>query len=156
MGDADRHGGSVDLQTRSVYRGKTVIVSWHVASGAAVGALAGSRGRAIAYGALLHVLSDAVPHWDIASRRFEFRSGVLMLGTLMVLRGPLDLSVIGAVASSAPDVEHVVRLPRPGGRKLFPSHRWRGWHRAGGVPASAQLLVAGVLFGVVARRSAVR
>jgi len=134
-----------------------VIVAWHVASGAAAGALAGSRGRASAYGALLHVLSDAVPHWDIASRRFEFRSGVLMLGTLVVLRGPLDPAVIGAVASSAPDVEHVVRLPRPGGRKLFPSHRWRGWHRPGGVPASAQLLAAGFLFGaLVARRPPVR
>lgn len=134
-----------------------MIVAWHVASGAAAGALAGSRGRASAYGALLHVLSDAVPHWDIASRRFEFRSGVLMLGTLVVLRGPLDPAVIGAVASSAPDVEHVVRLPRPGGRKLFPSHRWRGWHRPGGVPASAQLLAAGFLFGaLVARRPPVR
>jgi hypothetical protein len=134
-----------------------VIVAWHVASGAAAGALAGSRGRAVALGALLHVLSDAVPHWDIASRRFEFRSGVVMLGTLVLLRGPLDLSVIGAVASSAPDVEHVVRLPRPGGRKLFPSHRWHGWHRPGGVPASAQLLAAGFLFGaLVARRPRVR
>jgi hypothetical protein len=134
-----------------------VIVAWHVASGAAVGAVAGSRGRAVALGALLHVLSDAVPHWDIASRRFEFRSGVVMLGTLVLLRGPLDLSVIGAVASSAPDVEHVVRLPRPGGRKLFPSHRWHGWHRPGGVPASAQLLAAGFLFGaLVARRPRVR
>jgi hypothetical protein len=134
-----------------------VIVAWHVASGAAAGALAGSRGRAVALGALLHVLSDAVPHWDIASRRFEFRSGVLMLGTLVVLRGPLDPSVIGAIASSAPDVEHVVRLPRPGGRKLFPSHRWHGWHRPGGVPASAQLLAAGFLFSlVVAPRLRVR
>ena len=134
-----------------------MIVAWHVASGAAAGALAGSRGRAVALGALLHVLSDAVPHWDIASRRFEFRSGVVMLGTLVLLRGPLDLSVIGAVASSAPDVEHVVRLPRPGGRKLFPSHRWHGWHRPGGVPASAQLLAAGFLFGaLVARRPRVR
>jgi hypothetical protein len=134
-----------------------VIVAWHVASGAAAGALAGSRGRAVALGALLHVLSDVVPHWDIASRRFEFRSGVLMLGSLVVLRGPLDPSVIGAVASSAPDIEHVVRLPRPGGRKLFPSHRWHGWHRPGGVPASAQVLAAGFLFGaLVAQRPRVR
>ena len=54
---------------------------------------------------------------------------------------------IGALASSAPDVEHVLRLPRPGGRKLFPSHRLHGWHRAGGVPAWAQLLAAGVIVG---------
>lgn len=134
-----------------------MIVAWHVASGAAAGAVAGSRGRAALAGALLHVLADAIPHWDIASRRFEFRSGVLMLSALAVLRGPLHPAVIGAVASSAPDVEHVVRLPRPGGRKLFPSHRWHGWHRPGGVPASAQLLAAGLLFGaVVARRPRVR
>jgi hypothetical protein len=126
-----------------------VIVAWHVASGAAAGARAGSRGRAIAYGALLHVLSDAVPHWDIASRRFEFRSGFLMLATLAVLRGPFDPAVVGAAASSVPDVEHVVRLPRPRGRKLFPSHRWHGWHRPGGLPAWAQLLAAGFLFGAL-------
>lgn len=127
-----------------------MIVAWHVASGAAVGAAAGSRGRAVALGALLHVLSDAVPHWDIASRRFEFRSGLLMLAALAALRGPLDPAVLGAAASSAPDVEHVLRLPRPGGRKLFPSHRWHGWHKPGGVPAGLQLLAAGFLFGRVA------
>jgi hypothetical protein len=102
-------------------------------------------------------VSDAIPHWDIASRRFEFRSGGLMLAGLVLLRGPLDATVFGAAASSLPDVEHVVRLPRPRGRKLFPSHRWHGWHRAGGVPASAQLVAAGFLFGaLVARRSPVR
>lgn len=134
-----------------------MIVAWHVASGAAAGALAGSRGRAVAYGALLHVLSDAIPHWDIASRRFEFRSGVLMLAALAVLRGPLDPAVLGAAASSAPDAEHVLRLPRPRGRKLFPSHRWHGWHRSGRLPAWAQLLAAGFLFGaLVAQGSRVR
>jgi hypothetical protein len=56
------------------------------------------------------------------------------------------------VASSIPDVEHVFRLPRPGGRKLFPSHRVLGWHREGGVPASAQLLAAGLLLGFVLAR----
>jgi hypothetical protein len=129
-----------------------VIVAWHVASGAAAGTVARSRWRAVALGALLHVLSDAIPHWDIASRRFEFRSGALMLAALIALRGPFDAAVIGAAASSVPDVEHVVRLPRPGGRKLFPSHRWHGWHRPGGLPASVQLLAAGFLFGALAAR----
>jgi hypothetical protein len=40
-------------------------------------------------------------------------------------------------------------MPRPGGRKLFPSHRIRGWHRPGGISASAQLLVAGLLLGAM-------
>jgi hypothetical protein len=43
----------------------------------------------------------------------------------------------------------VLRLPRPGGRKLFPSHRLYGWHRSGGIPDWGQLLVAGVLLGVL-------
>jgi hypothetical protein len=75
---------------------------------------------------------------------------------LAVVRGPLHPATVGAIASAAPDLEHLVRLPRPGGRKLFPSHRFHGWHKAGGVPASAQLVAAGVLFALVARRSRVR
>ena len=67
---------------------------------------------------------------------------------LAVRRGPLGTVTIGAAASSAPDLEHLLRLPRPGGRKLFPSHRFRGWHRADGVPTWAQLLAAGVLLGL--------
>jgi uncharacterized protein YcfJ len=69
-----------------------------------------------------------------------------MLG---IVRGPLDPATIGAVAAAAPDVEHVVRLPRPGGRKVFPSHRIPGLHRPGGIPASAQLVIAGLLLGAV-------
>jgi hypothetical protein len=69
---------------------------------------------------------------------------------LVALRhGVLDRATIGAAAASAPDVEHVLRLPRPGGRKLFPSHRFHGWHRAGGLPAWVQLIAAGVLAGLV-------
>jgi hypothetical protein len=64
-------------------------------------------------------------------------------------RGPLDPAAVGAFTSSVPDLEHVVRMPRPGGRKLFPSHRIRGWHRPGGISASAQLLVAGLLLGAM-------
>jgi hypothetical protein len=98
---------------------------------------------------VLHVLGDRMPHHDIPSRRFEIVSGAFLLGLLAGARGPLSPAAIGAVASSAPDVEHVLKLPRPGGRKLFPSHRIHGWHRAGGVPAWAQLLAAGTLLGVV-------
>jgi hypothetical protein len=100
-------------------------------------------------GPILHGLGDRIPHQDIASRRFELRSGLLLVGLVAGACGPLSPAVVGAVASSVPDVEHVVRLPRPGGRKLFPTHRVRSWHRVGGVPASLQLLVAGVLVGCV-------
>lgn len=127
-----------------------MIVSLHVASGALAGALAGSRARALALGPVAHLLGDRMPHQDIPSRRFETASGAAAVLLLGVSRGPLDPAVVGAVAASLPDVEHVLRLPRPGGRKLFPSHRLRGWHRAGGVPAWAQLLAAGAILGALA------
>jgi hypothetical protein len=126
-----------------------VIVSLHVATGAAAGALVGSRRAALVVGPVLHALGDRMPHQDNASRRFEIVGGVLLVAALAAARGPLDPSVFGALAASAPDTEHVLRLPRPGGRKLFPSHRLRGWHRAGGVPAWAQTLVAGALVGAL-------
>ena len=126
-----------------------MIVSLHVATGAAAGALARTPLRAAALGLVLHAAGDRMPHHDIASRRFEAVSGIVALLALAAVRGPLDPAVVGAVASSAPDVEHVIRLPRPGGRKLFPSHRLVGWHRPGGVPAAVQVLVAGVVLGAV-------
>jgi hypothetical protein len=130
-----------------------VIVSLHVASGAAVGAAARSRRAAVALGLLAHLAGDRIPHRDIPSRRFELRSGVAMLLLVALRRGALSPATIGAAAASAPDVEHVLRLPRPGGRKLFPSHRFHGWHRAGGVPAWLQLLAAGAIVGSLIGRS---
>jgi len=93
-----------------------------------------------------------VPHRDIRSRRFEIGSGLALLGLLAVSRGPLDPAVIGACAASAPDLEHVLPLPRPGGRKLFPSHRIRGWHREGGLPGWLQLAAAGAIAGSLLRK----
>jgi hypothetical protein len=49
-----------------------------------------------------------------------------------------------------PDLEHV--LPRISERELFPSHRFRGWHREGGVPAWAQLVAAGAILALLLRR----
>ena len=121
----------------------------HVATGAAGGMLAGSPVAAAMVGPVLHAFGDRIPHEDIASRRFEVASGVLSVLALAIVRGPLDAATVGAVASAAPDVEHVLRLPRPGGRKLFPSHRIPGFHRPGGVSATAQLLVAGLLLGAL-------
>ncbi len=93
-----------------------------------------------------------MPHEDIPDRDFEIRSGVAAILLLAAVRGPLDPAVTGALAASAPDLEHVLRFPRPGGRKLFPSHRLRGWHRSGGVPATVQLVLAGFLLGILLRR----
>lgn len=126
-----------------------MIVSLHVASGAAVGALAPSRRSAVMLAALAHIAGDRMPHQDIWNRRFELCSGIAALTALALRRGPFDPATIGAAAGSAPDLEHVLRLPRPGGRKLFPSHRLIGWHRSGGLPDWAQLLAAGALLGVL-------
>ncbi len=120
---------------------------FHVASGAAAGALADSRLRAVAIGAALHFLGDVLPHEDIASRRFEMASGAAGLMVLARAFGPLDRRTLGALASSLPDAEHGLRLPRPRGRKLFPSHRWGGGHDHHWVPAWMQLLAAGALLG---------
>ena len=95
-----------------------------------------------------------MPHQDIADRRFEIASGVALVLLLAAVRGPLDPAVTGALAASCPDLENVFPLPRPGGRKLFPSHRVHGWHRSGGVPAAGQLLAAGFLVGLLLARRA--
>lgn len=131
-----------------------MIVSLHVASGAAAGVLLESRLAALVAGPVLHVLGDRIPHHDIPSRRFETWTGVGALALVALRHGPLSAATIGGAAASVPDVEHVLRLPQPGGRKLFPSHRVHGWHRVGGVPAWAQLVAAGLLLGfVLASRS---
>jgi hypothetical protein len=129
-----------------------VIVSLHVATGAALGALTKSRAAALLGGPVLHAVGDAVPHQDFPSRRFEVCSGLAGLGMLAWRRGLLDPATLGAAASAAPDLEHVLPLPRPGGRDLFPSHRVEGWHRAGGIPAWAQLVAAAGLLAFVLSR----
>lgn len=129
-----------------------MIVSMHVAAGAAAGALCGSRGAAAVVGFALHGLQDAVPHEDIPSRGFEIASGLTLLGLLALRRGPLDPTVIGGAACAAPDLEHVLPLPKPGGRDLYPSHRVEGWHRSGGVPAWVQLAAAATIVGLLASR----
>ncbi|MEK6275856.1 MAG: hypothetical protein AABM30_11015 [Actinomycetota bacterium] len=129
-----------------------MIVSLHVATGAAGGALAGSRTGAFLLGLALHGLGDAVPHHDFESQSFEIRSGGAALLALAARYGLFHPVTIGAIAASAPDIEHVLNLPRPSGRKLFPSHRVEGWHREGGIPAWAQLAAAGAILAVLLTR----
>ena len=124
----------------------------HVAAGAAVGALTGSRSRAVVLGFGLHGFQDAVPHHDIRSRRFEIASGAALLGLLALRRGLFDPAVLGGAACAAPDLEHVLPLPKPRGRDLYPSHRIPGWHQEGGIPARAQLAIAGVIVAALLRR----
>ena len=62
-----------------------------------------------------------------------------------------DPATLGAAASSAPDLEHVLPFLRPGGRKLF--HDRLGWHRAGRFPVSLQLLLAGAILAALSMRN---
>jgi hypothetical protein len=118
-----------------------MIVLMHVATGGLAGAATGSRRRAAALGPLLHFLCDVVPHEDISSRAFETASGVTAVLLLARRRG-IDAAAVGAVAAAAPDLEHVLPLPRPRGRGLFPSHRWASPVHVRGVPAWLQLAAA--------------
>jgi hypothetical protein len=129
-----------------------VVVSLHVATGAAAGALAGSVRAALALGPLVHFAGDLTPHRDIASTKFEVASGLGAVFLLAARRGPFDPATIGAVAAAAEDLEHVLPLPRPGGRKLFPSHRNEDWHNRGGLPAWVQVLAAGAIIALLLRR----
>ncbi|MEP6910031.1 MAG: hypothetical protein ABI896_06315 [Actinomycetota bacterium] len=129
-----------------------MIVSLHVATGGAGGALVGSRSGALLLGLALHGLGDAIPHEDFESEGFEIRTGVAALIALAIRYGPFHPVTIGAIAASAPDLEHVIDFPRPGGRKLFPSHRVEGWHKEGGISAWAQLAAAGAILTVLLAR----
>jgi hypothetical protein len=124
-----------------------VIVALHVATGAAAGAASGSRLAALLIGPVLHLAGDRVPHQDLHSARAEIGTAAIGLVLLAVRRGPLDPATLGAASSSAPDLEHIVPLLRPGGRKLF--HDRLGWHRSGRFPPSLQLMLAGAILGAL-------
>jgi hypothetical protein len=127
-----------------------VIVSLHVATGAALGAVVRSRPLALVLGPPLHVAGDRVPHEDIPDRSFEIGSGLFVLGLLAARRGALDPAVLGGAAASMPDLEHLVPWLRVHGEKIF--HRGGGRHGFG-VSVEAQLLLAGALVGfLLARR----
>lgn len=133
-----------------------MIVTLHVATGALAGALTRSRPAALLLGPPLHLLGDLVPHKDIPSRSFETVSGAAAVLALAAARGPLDPVTLGAVSAAAPDLEHVLPLPRPGGRPLFPSHRRPELHHSGGIPAGAQLLLAAAILARLTRNAGPR
>ena len=125
-----------------------MIVSLHVATGAATGALTGSRSVAVLLGPLVHLAGDRVPHDDIDSLGFEIGSGLVVLALLAARRGVFDPAVLGGATAAAPDLEHVVPWLRPGGRKLF--HREGSVHR--GLSTRVQLLLAGAIVGFLLGR----
>lgn len=125
-----------------------MIVSLHVATGAAAGSLTGSRPIAALLGPFVHLAGDRVPHDDIHDLGFEIGSGLAALALLAARRGVFDPAVLGGATAAAPDLEHVVPWLRPRGRKLF--------HREGNVDSGMstwiQLLVAGAIIGFLLRR----
>jgi hypothetical protein len=126
-----------------------MIVSLHVATGAAMGAVLRSRRLALLLGPPLHLAGDRVPHEDIPDRSFEVGSGLLALGLIAAVRGPFDSAVLGGAAAAMPDLEHLVPWLRPGGEKLF--HRGGGRHGAG-ISIETQLLLAGAIIGLLLAR----
>ena len=124
----------------------------HVATGGLAGAASGSRARAVLLGPLLHAVCDVIPHEDIPSKPFETASGVAAVLLLARRRG-IDAATVGAVASAAPDLEHILPFPRPRGRQLFPTHRWARSVPFRGVPAWLQVAVALPTIAALARRT---
>ena len=125
-----------------------MIVSLHVATGGAVGALVRSRSLALLLGPPLHLAGDHVPHEDIPDRSFEIGSGLVALGLLAARRGPLDPAVLGGAAASMPDLEHILPWLRVRGEKVF----HRGGRHGAGISAETQLLLAGTLVGLLLAR----
>jgi hypothetical protein len=132
-----------------MHNDRIVIVSLHVATGAAMGAVIRSRPLALLLGPPLHVAGDRVPHEDIPDRSFEIGSGLVALGLLAARRGPFDPAVLGGAAASMPDLEHLVPWLRLRGEKIF--HRGGGRHGVG-MPVEAQLLLAGAIVGLLLAR----
>lgn len=136
------------LMGGSISDDRDVIVSLHVATGAAVGALTRSRPLALLLGPCVHVAGDRVPHDDIGHLGFEIGSGLVALAVLAARRGPFDPAVLGGAAASAPDLEHLVPWLRPRGKKLF----HREGHVDRGISTGIQLLAAGAILGFLVGR----
>ena len=131
-----------------------MMVLMHVATGAAAGSLVRSRAAGAVLGLVLHAALDVAPHDDVRSQAFEIATGV---GTVLLLArrfGPCAPETVGAAISAAPDLEHVLPLPRVRGRKLFPTHRWPLGHAdRRRVPVAAQLVCATAILGLLVRRA---
>jgi hypothetical protein len=68
------------------------------------------------------LMALSAPSFSLAGPLMALSAPSISLAGLILLaarRGPLDPATLGAAASSAPDLEHVLPFVRPGGRKLF-------------------------------------
>jgi hypothetical protein len=125
-----------------------MIVSLHLATGAATGELSRSRRLAVASGPVLHVLSDRVPHRHPDHLVWDYVASAIAFGVVARSRGMRDAATLGAVAAVIPDLEHVLPARGP---KVF--HRRRRRRRAAGLSVGTQLgLTAVMLVPLLARR----
>jgi hypothetical protein len=121
------------------------MVVFHAASGAAAGAVTGSRLIGAAVGPLLHVIADQVPHEHPRHESWEYAGGLLVMGVLVRRRGLSDPATIGAAAAVLPDFEHLI--PRALRRNRKPLHPRTFWNGRGGrrVSVGTQLLLSTLL-----------
>jgi hypothetical protein len=135
-----------------------MLVTNHVLSGAAVGAIAGDPLLALPLGIASHFALDAMPHWGQWDSREQFLriaradglTGLAMMGALLAVTGPeRRLGVLaGMVGAALPDLDKPAQLWF--GRALWPEkvqdfHR-RIQHEAPHRFYSHEVL-AGVIFG---------
>lgn len=124
----------------------------HVGSGAVAGAGFRAPLHAAIAGVIVHGLLDAAPHGEMEDEQWELASTALGLGLLLARFGARSPVFWGAVGSVLPDVEIVVPAPRPGGRRLFPTHRYDVLHSSRtplGLPAWAQAVLGGAAVGAL-------
>ena len=133
-----------------------MMVLVHVATGAAAGGAVRSPLAAVPVGLLLHAAFDVVPHDDVESRGFEVASGIASVLVLAARHGVLHPATVGGAVSASPDLEHALPLPRPGGRKLFPTHRWPLRERRRRVPVTAQAVAALAILALAVARPRAR
>jgi hypothetical protein len=128
-----------------------VIVSLHVATGAAAGSLLRSRLGSLPLGLLLHLAGDLMPHEDIFDREFEVGSGSRrsFCSPLFEARSIPQSPVRSRRQLRTSNTLFAYRAQAAASSFQVIAY---GWHQSGGVPAPLQLLTAGFLIGLLLRR----
>lgn len=126
-----------------------MICAVHALVGAAVGKIAGSRGKAFAAGVATHLIGDLLPHKDLAPKV----EAPLLLFTLLILlwrHGLFSPEFWGSMGGVAPDVENAAQIAGiiPRSAMRFPTHQGEGTHgpKVGSVWPQAVLALLCVWF----------
>ena len=84
-----------------------LMVVFHAATGAAVGSLTRSRFVGTSAGPFLHVAADRVPHEHPRHERWEYATGILVMGALVRRRGLFDPATIPALLQPSPLISSI-------------------------------------------------